>query len=131
MPFVLCAMGMLIVPTGCEKKAESVPSESAKPSWNDSQFKADLKVKHQERLALERTRNNLISQMTKMVDAMREKMKGQDDAAVKSALEQDAEWNSLVKRVEDLNQAIEESRARAMEVVRKHMGPKSNKKISK
>ena len=93
-----------------------------------------------ERTELAGMRQKIVAQMKAMVDAKRAAMKGADDAAVKAALEKDAEWVSLYKRCEDLNTALGERHQKALDALRARMvskrgqggaGAAAPKKISK
>ena len=121
--------GMLVL-SGCgegsPESAEVVSPASSEPS--PATLEKLEKLRH-ERTALVSTREKIVAQMKAMVDAKRAAMKGADDAAVKAALEKDAEWVSLYKRCQDLNAAIGEKRQAAAGEVRAALAP--NRKISK
>ena len=130
-PFALAAMGIgVLVLSGCgEGSPESAEVVSPASSESSPATLAKLEKLRHERTELAATRQKIVAQMKAMVDAKRAAMKGADDAAVKAALEKDAEWVSLYKRCEDLNAAIGEKRQEAAAEVRKELAP--NRKISK
>lgn len=134
-PFVLLTTGALAcLFSGCEKAAEEAPVAPVRSSsLSDPAFLKELDVRRRERQELSVTRGRLVAEMEKMVDAMRKQMPQADDAAVKAELEKSAEWKSLFKRVEDLNQAIDENRQRAIKSVREQVkgGRPQSDKISK
>lgn len=122
-------LGMLLL-TGCgEGSPESAEVVSPASSESSPATLATLEKLRGERTELAGVRQKIVAQMKAMVDAKRAAMKGADDAAVKAALEKDAEWVSLYKRCEDLNAAIDEKRQAAAGEVRKALAP--NRKISK
>ena len=96
---------------------------------NDPAFQKALAGQRAERMDYLKTRTKLVSAMKAKVDAMRAKMPGADDAAVKAELEKDSEWVSLEERVTDLNTVLEENRSRTTRIVGDRIAPQ--KEISK
>ena len=116
---VMMALPVLFI-LGCDRGdsgASSVPAEPSRRGAGRSSPEETLaacsnridecRVENRRLLA---KRETLVASMERMVDAMREKMPGADDAAVKAELEKDPEWNSLYRRVESLGKAVDDNR---------------------
>ena len=69
--------------------------------------------------------------MQAKIAAAKERLATEDEAVLKAELEKDPEWNSLYKRVEDLNTALEDERKRAEAVVRNRIMSDAQKESSK
>lgn len=121
-------LGTLLL-TGCGEHSPQAGEASAPAAEVSPATMQKLETLRGERADLAGQRQKIVAQMKAMVDAKRAAMKGADDAAVKAALEKDAEWISLYKRCQDLNAAIGEKRQEAAAEVRKELAP--NRKISK
>lgn len=128
----------LLCLVGCgREEAPAKPQAPARkvdpPSvyMKDPAFRKTLSDARCERNELARTRNELVARMEKMVDAVKAKMPGAADAAVKLALEKDAEWNSLYKRVADLGEAIDDNRRHLAEKVRERIAAKPAAPVAK
>lgn len=127
--FTLCvSVSALVFLGGCGRdEAPEVPSAPApKEKYDytkDPKFHALMKEGREATQELARTKAKLQAQMKKMVDAMRAQMKGATDAAVKAALEKDAEWNSLYKRMADVNAALDDHRKHLTEKFGKFITP--------
>ena len=129
-PFALGVMGLgMLLLTGCGENSPQAGEASAPVAEVSPATMQKLETLRGERTELAGMRQKIVAQMKAMVDAKRAAMKGADDAAVKAALEKDAEWVSLDKRCQDLNAAIGEKRQAAAGAVRKELAP--NRKISK
>jgi len=133
-PLALGAMAVaFLFLAGCsrEEAGRKPPLSRADPPsvyMKDANFRAALDAKGVERKELFGVREKLVAEMEKRVDAMRAKLRkaaaAVDDAAVKKELEKDPEWRSLVKRVEDLNEACEDNRKAATKLVAERLAPK-------
>ena len=129
-PFALGVMGLgVLLLAGCGEGSPQAGEASAPVAEVSPATMQKLETLRGERVELAGLRQRVVAQMKAMVDAKRAAMKGADDAAVKAALEKDAEWVSLYKRWQDLNAAIGEKRQAAAGEVRKELAP--NGKISK
>lgn len=133
-PFVLGAMAMLSFAfSGCERKEKSVPAtqgaqmDPPEVYMKDAEFRGKLDAEKQKRMELFKTRAKLVDEMQAKIDAVRAKMPTAEPPAVKAELEKDPEWNSLYKRVEDLNAALNDNRLKATAIVHERM----TRKISK
>ena len=125
-------MGALVIALpGCRKEKEEEKPSSSSPEvyMNDPVFQKALGDRRTERKDLVLARAKIVEEMKAKVDAMRAKMPGADDAAVKAALGKDSEWTSLEQRVIDLNTALEENRRRTTRIVHDRLAPQ--KGISK
>lgn len=121
------ALAFLLV-GGCTKEepqavAPSEPSTEAalpKPEeyMKDPVFRQKLVEQREARKTLLSQRMKLVKQLEAKSLAMQAAMPGATDAEIVAALEKDPEWNSLVKRVEDLVTAADENRAETLETVR-------------
>lgn len=130
-PFALGAMALFaVVLTGCSKPDEpsaKPPVVKADPPsvyMKDKGFRKALEEKRAERTEILGVREKLLAELEKRVDAMRAKMPGADDAAVKKELEKDPEWNSLIKKIEDANLAYDDNRRAATKIVRDRLAPR-------
>ena len=79
-----------------------------------------MRERYESRVEIARIRHALADQMKAKVDAMRAKMPGADDDAVLAALEKEAEWGSLRRRIVDLEAANADNRRRTAEVLREY-----------
>lgn len=84
----------------------------------DPVFRQKLVEQREARKTLLSQRMKLVKQLEAKSLAMQAAMPGATDAEIVAALEKDPEWNSLVKRVEDLVTAADENRAETLETVR-------------
>lgn len=121
-------MGMILcVLTGCERTSESSSTpKMATPSeyMKDPVFREQMDVQRKERDGYIAQRSQLVEKMRKMVEAVQAKMPQATDEQVKAELAKSAEWNSLAKRVEDINTVLKENRARSAEIFRERVLPK-------
>ena len=121
-PIVLGAVGVgmvcLLCFRGCGKGGE--PDNAAAQAARKAELDAKMRESYERRTEIARTRHELVEQMKAMVDAMRAKMPGADDEAVKAALEKEAEWMSLYRRIVDLEAANADNRRRTAEVLREY-----------
>ena len=119
---------------GCNREEEvkkPLPSKADPPSvyMKDPEFRAALDKKRVARMEVLGAREKLLQELEQRVDAMREKMPGADDAAVKEALEQDPEWNSLVKRIADTNAAFDDNRKATTKIVAKRLAARKQQPL--
>lgn len=121
-PIVLGAVGVgvvcLLCFRGCGKGGE--PDNAAAQAARKAELDAKMRESYERRMEIARTRHELADQMKAMVDAMRAKMPGADDDAVLAALEKEAEWASLRRRIVDLETANADNRRRTGEVLREY-----------
>ena len=121
-PIVLGAVGVgmvcLLCFRGCGKGGE--PDNAAAQAARKAELDAKMRESYERRMEIARTRHELAEQMKAMVDAMRAKMPGADDDAVLAALEKEAEWASLRRRIVDLETANADNRRRTGEVLREY-----------
>ena len=121
-PIVLGAVGVgmvcLLCFRGCGKGGE--PDNAAAQAARKTELDAKMRESYERRMEIARTRHELAEQMKAMVDAMRAKMPGADDDAVLAALEKEAEWASLRRRIVDLETANADNRRRTGEVLREY-----------
>ncbi len=121
-PIVLGAVGVWVVCLlcfrGCGKGGE--PDNAAAQAARKAELDAKMRESYERRMEIARTRHELAEQMKAMVDAMRAKMPGADDDAVLAALEKEAEWASLRRRIVDLETANADNRRRTGEVLREY-----------
>lgn len=95
----------------------------------DPAFRKALEEKRADRAKLDKVRAELSRELTRLADEARAKLPGADDATVQAELEKNPEWNSLVARFKDVNQAYDDSRAATLKTVRERLAPQ--KPISK
>lgn len=125
-PIVLGAVGVgvvcLLCFRGCGKGGESdnVAAQAALAEARKAELDGKMRESYERRIEIARTRHELADQMKAMVDAMRAKMPGADDDAVLAALEKEAEWASLRRRIVDLETANADNRRRTAEVLREY-----------
>ena len=121
-PIVLGAVGVgmvcLLCFRGCGKGGE--PDNAAAQAARKAELDAKMRESYERRMEIARTRHELAEQMKAMVDAMRAKMPDADDDAVLAALEKEAEWASLRRRIVDLETANADNRRRTGEVLREY-----------
>lgn len=121
------ALAALLV-GGCSKNEAQVEEASAEPSlpspqeyMKDPVFREKLASERHQREAILAQRMKLVRELEVKAKAMQEKMPGASEVEVVAELEKDPEWNSLVKRVEDLATASDESRAQSLKIVRERL----------
>lgn len=110
------------------QKSDVVETTAPKPEeyMKDPVFREKLAEQRGVRKELLSQRARIVQKLTNMSRAMQAKMPGASDEEVVAELEKDPEWNSLVKRVEDLVQASEDNRAETLEIVRERLTPTQN-----
>lgn len=114
----------LVYGCGREDSAVSAPETKVDPPsvyMKDQAFRAKLKTQREARGEIVATREGLIEEARAMYEARAAAMPGADEAAVVAALEGDADWCSLKKKIEDLQTAYEESRAQTLKSVRERI----------
>ena len=125
-PIVLGAVGIAVVCLLCFRgcgnggEPDNTAEPSASPAERRAEFADKMRERYESRVEIARTRHALADQMKAKVDAMRAKMPGADDEAVKAALEKEAEWMSLYRRIVDLEAANADNRRRTAEVLREY-----------
>ena len=123
-PFVLCAMGALMLfLAGCRKEEAkpAIPASSPASYMNDPVFRKQLEEKRKELQAIVAERKPLADRMQALVKEHGENL---------AALQKIPEWNELHKKVVALNARYEEVRKRQLKVVRERITP-VKKEISK
>ena len=123
-PFVLCAMGALMLfLAGCRKEEAkpAIPASSPASYMNDPVFRKQLEEKRKELQAIVAERKPLADRMQALVKEHGENL---------AALQKIPEWNDLHKKVVALNARYEEVRKRQLKVVRERITP-VKKEISK
>ena len=122
-PFALCAMGIsAFIFAGCSREAEPVSTPSAaSSSAADGAFRDQLKGLRAERTAALAARDTVTAQMKAKVEAVKAKLKTDDEKLIKAELEKDPEWQSLYKRCTDANAAVEEQRQKTLKAVREKL----------
>ena len=114
-PFVLCAMGLVVLfPAGCrkEEKKPEIPVSSPASYMKDPAFMRELEAKRKELGAIAAERAPLAERMEQLI-----KEHGQDLAA----LQKIPEWNDLHKKVVELNAKYESVRAKQLTVLRERI----------
>ena len=125
-PIVLGAVGVGVVCLLCFRgwdkggEPDGAAAQAALAEARRAEFADKLRERRERRVEIARTRHAVADQMKAMVDAMRAKMPGADDEAVKAALEKEAEWMSLYRRIVDLEAANADNRRRTAEVLREY-----------
>lgn len=117
---------LVVVFYGCSRKNGPAPEGENKPAaegdvvsrLEDPQYRAALDERLDAQKELTKLRYRLVTEMQNKIAAAKERLATEDEAVLKAELEKDPEWNSLYKRVEDLNTALEDERKRAEAVVR-------------
>ena len=121
-PIVLGAVGVgvvcLLCFRGCGKGGE--PDNAAAQAARKAELDGKMRESYERRIEIAQVREVIAEQMRKMVDAMREKMPGASDDEVLAALEKEAEWASLRRRIVDLETANADNRRRTGEVLREY-----------
>ena len=121
-PIVLGAVGVgvvcLLCFRGCGKGGES--DNAAAQAARKAELDGKMRESYERRIEIAQVREVIAEQMRKMVDAMREKMPGASDDEVLAALEKEAEWASLRRRIVDLETANADNRRRTGEVLREY-----------
>ncbi len=129
-PFAFCAMALVaLAPAGCRRDeaktaARTPQADPPEVYMKDEAFRKALAQKRAERTEILGRREKLLQELEERVAQKRADMPGADDAAVKAALEKDPAWNSLVKRIEDATQAVEDKCHDAMKIVAKRLAPR-------
>lgn len=124
------ALAVLLV-GGCSKEEpqEAARVEPPMPApqeyMKDPAFREKLATERLQRDQMLAQRGALVRELEAKSRAMQEKMPGASEAEIVAALEKDPEWNSLVKRVEDLTAAADESRAASLKIVRERLAQPS------
>lgn len=124
-PGALALAALLI--GGCSKNEpqEAANAEPAIPTpqeyMKDPVFREKLANERHQRDQLLARRAALVHELEEKSRAMQAKMPGASNEAIVAELEKDPEWNSLVKRVEDLTTAAEEARAASLKIVRERI----------
>ena len=122
MPLVLCTLGLVMLfSAGCRKeKKPEIPASSPASYMKDPAFMRGLSDMRKELQAIAKERAPLAARMEALVKEHNEDL---------SALQKNAEWNDLHKKVTALNKKYEEVRAQQLKALRERITPK--KDISK
>ena len=129
---------LVVVFYGCSRKNGPAPEGENKPAaegevvsrLEDPQYRAALDERLDAQKELTKLRYRLVTEMQAKIAAAKERLATEDEAVLKAELEKDPEWNSLYKRVEDLNTALEDERKRAEAVVRNRIMSDAQKESS-
>ena len=118
-PFALAATGVLLCLAGCRKEEAKPETPASSPAsyMKDKAFRKGLKAAREERAELAEAWERVGREMRAI------------EAAKGAAAKDDPEWLSLKARLDDLEQAVRENRAKALKAVRDRISPK--KDISK
>ena len=121
--FALAAIvSAILFTSGCSREGEptdsSEPSATEKSRMEDPEYKAALDGNLAAQNKLRNLQSSLADRLRERERAVRESLGSADDATVKAALENDAEYKSLKKRFDDAGQAIRDEQRHAAEVVR-------------
>lgn len=124
---------MLLLACGCteEEKPQGAlyaPADPPSVYMKDAAFTNALAEKRAARNEVMAAREAVLQRLEKMSADMRAAMPGADDAALLKELEKNPEWNSLRKRLDDAQAALEENRQATTKIARDRIAPK---KISK
>ena len=125
-PIALGAVGVGVVCLLCLRGCGSggrlgtAGPRAASPAERRAEFADKMRERYESRVEIARIRHALADQMKAKVDAIRAKMPGADDDAVLAALEKEAEWGSLRRRIVDLEAANADNRRRTAEVLREY-----------
>lgn len=123
-PFVLCAMGAVVLSSaGCRREKEKkleVTAPSPAEYMKDPVFRRQLEEKRKELQAVVKERAPLVARMEELVKAHNEDL---------SALQKLPEWGELHKKVTELNAKYEEVRKRQLRIAAERIAPK--REISK
>lgn len=131
-PVALCAIGLFgLVFTGCEKKPEAPQEPPSSPAsyMNDPEFRGKLAAERKEHVKLVREGNAIAEKMKAKINALREKLKTDDESVLKAELEKDPEWNELYVQRTNAVAKVEAHRKAKLGIVRERLAPQ--KKISK
>ena len=133
---VPCALGAAafcaFLVAGCERDAGGAAAAAAPKAdppdvyMKDPVFQKALADKRQERKGILSVRRRLVEEAEKKVEAMKAKMPGADEAAIKAELEKDPEWVSLIARVESANDAYNENRLATTKIVGERISSKKS-----
>lgn len=108
--------------SGCSREVDpdesAAPSPAAKSRMEDPEYKAAIDGSQAAQNKLRNLQSSLAERMREREGAVRESLGSADDAAVKAALENDAEYKSLKMRFDDAGKAIRDEQRRAAEIVR-------------
>ena len=104
-----------------EAPAPSVPTQPTKiPSrLSDPEYKAALDNNLANQNDLRSVQSRLMSQLRAKVNAVRDSLGTDDEAAIKAALENDPDFKSLQSRLADVATALRDEQRHAAEVVRR------------
>lgn len=111
---------------GANASAEEPEMRADSPSvyMSDPVFTNALAKQRAERREILATNEKLIRQLEAKVEAMRRKLPGASDDAIRIELEKDPEWNSLAKRIKDAQVAFKENRQTTTKLVGERIRPR-------
>ena len=122
--FALAAIvSVALFTSGCSREGEpaesAAPSTAVKPRMEDPEYKAAIDGNLAAQNKLRNLQSSLAARLREREGAVRESLGSADDAAVKAALESDAEYKSLKERLDDAGRAIRDEQRHAAEIVRR------------
>lgn len=124
-PGALALAALLIGGCSKEEPQDAASAEQKMPTpqeyMKDPVFREKLASERHQRDQILAQRGELVRELEAKSKAMQEKMPGASEAEIVAELEKDPEWNSLVKRVEDLTTAADERRAASLKIVRERL----------
>ena len=133
---VPCVLGAAVIGVslvaGCQREGSGSASAAAPKAdppdvyMKDPVFQKALADKRQERNGILSVRRRLVEEAEKKVEAMKAKMPGADETAIKAELEKDPEWVSLIARVESANDAYNENRLATTKIVGERISSKKS-----
>ena len=110
--------------SGCSREGEPAGPEApsaVKPRMEDPEYKAALDGNLAAQNKLRNLQSSLADRMRERESAVRESLGSADDAALKAALENDAEYKSLKMRFDDAGRAVRDEQRHAAEIVRRRI----------
>ena len=108
--------------TGCSREEAQEPQlDPVKDRLADPVYRAQIDAAIAERGDLIKNRAAIVAEMEKVIAAVKARMPGATDDAVKAELEKNPAWNDLYKQCEDANAAIEAQSARSREMIRQRI----------
>ena len=120
--FCFAAAVFAAVWTGCSREEAQEPQlDPVKDRLADPVYRAQIDAAIAERGDLIKNRAAIAAEMEKMIAAVKARMPGATDDAVKAELEKNPVWNDLYKQCEDANAAIEAQSARSREMIRQRI----------
>ena len=125
-PFVLCAMGALMLClAGCrkEEKKPEIPASSPASYVHDKAFMGALAAERVKHSDLMRARNAIADRMKDMIEAKKAEMKTSDLKKIKAELEKDPAWQTLYAECTNANARVERHQREVFGKVRERIAP--------